>query len=65
MVNVSRLFLACNGRENIVMSSLKAGQIIFEMACLSFEAKTLEFLGKKLEFWENFTMFYLIKVPIH
>ena len=30
-----------------------------------FEANILEFLGKKLKFWENFTMFYLIKVPIH
>ena len=25
---------------------------------LSFEANIIEFLGKKLEFWENFTMFY-------
>ena len=32
---------------------------------LSFEAKILEFLGEKWEFWENFTTFYLIKVPRH
>ena len=49
------LFLNTNWNSNVLQSS----------DSLSFEANILEFLGKKLEFWENFTMFYLIKVPIH